>query len=758
MSNEAAGPYWGHSENKAGNRETVIQHMQRVADLAEVFTAAWGSRWEGQAAGMLHDLGKYGELFQDVLRGKEHGIDHSTPGALAALQKYGLNGVAVALAIQGHHGGLVSANNRAFATSLNLGRARSDGLRYSSTELQTLFRRYEADDGSWPPGGCCRTAEQLKGQLAENAMLDARMLFSALVDADYLATEAHFEEEAEGYRCRPPGPLLEPGRALELLLAHVARLQAGSHASDEMRSLRSDLMQACLAAGKAATGIFSLTAPTGSGKTLAMMGFALQHAHANGLRRVIVVLPYLNIIEQSARVYEEVLSAAMPKGYVLQDHSLAGDPGGDEDRLRLAAQNWDAPIIITTTVRFFESLFANRPADCRKLHNLANSVILFDETQTMPVDLAVPTLAALIELADGFGCSVVFSTATQPALEPVYMRAQAEKRRSRVGWHPREIAAAHLQLFARARRVEIKWPEGEISWEDLADDIAAHAQALAIVNLRRHAMGLFRAVQQRTSDGSYHLSTNMCPAHRLAVLCEVRRRLRAGLPCRLIATQCVEAGVDLDFPEVWRALAPLDAIAQAAGRCNREGRWATGLVHVFRPPGEQVMYPSSEYEQATVTLQQMLKKSPALNLHDPAVVSAYFDSYYAVDRPEERIKEELESGLKALDFQRVAQAYRWIDGTGASVLVPFAGQRSLFVELSSRARAGDFGARWMHEATALTVGVRGRQERSLTDIAEEVHTVKDRPSGWYLLLQESAYNSETGLDLAEGPADGRYLV
>jgi len=353
--------FLAHSRNQLGKTETVIDHVRRVAELAEGFTAAWGNAWEGRAAGLLHDLGKYGELFQGVLTGTERKIDHSTPGAHVALRRYGNNGIAAALAIQGHHGGLQSADMTSLKTGLRMDKPRSDGRRYASTDIPRLIARYEVDGGIWPPPGKSRLATMLQSKFWEEIMLEVRLLFSALVDADYLATAAHFDEGPEGYRVREGGPALDPERGLALLDAYLCKVRASAiarGASSDMLSLRNDLMRACLDAAALPAGLFTLTAPTGAGKTLAMMAFALKHALTHGLRRIVVVLPYLSIIDQSAQVYEEVFGD-MPAGYVLQDHSLAGEPGGHEDSTgresaSLAAQNWDAPIIVTTTVRFFE--------------------------------------------------------------------------------------------------------------------------------------------------------------------------------------------------------------------------------------------------------------------------------------------------------------------------------------------------------------------------------------------------------------------
>jgi CRISPR-associated endonuclease/helicase Cas3 len=742
---------YAHTTNDGRPWEPVIMHLTRVAELAEAFTGAWGSAWEGRAAGMLHDLGKYGELFQDVLKGRAHKVDHSTPGARAALETYGLPGLAVILAIQAHHGGLRSGHRATLLKSLRMDAPESaDGRRYAARDIPALLADFTNDGGVRPPAGDSRIGDSVKASLWDAAGLDARMVFSALVDADYLATAAHFEQPPEGYRVPAGGPALDPARGLALLEAHVAEVAARTSASQEIRSLRHDLLCACLAGAEQKPGLFTLTAPTGSGKTLAMMAFALRHAALHGLQRVVVVLPYLSIIEQSARVYRAVFEA-LGSDYVLEDHSLAHEPeprgaAAEErdtgrDAVRVLAQNWDAPVIVTTTVRFFESLFANRPGDCRKLHNVARSVILFDEAQTMPSPLAVPTLAALAQLRSAYGCSIVFSTATQPALRGVFEAAEAARPRSAAGWWPAELADPGLRLFDRARRVHVIWPQKQTSWECLAGQVAQEPQALVIVNLRRHASKLFRLVRDAIAEGAYHLSTDMCPAHRIAALDEVRGRLKDGLPCRLISTQCVEAGVDIDFPAVWRALGPLDAVAQAAGRCNREGRRALGEVRVFRPPDERRLYPSDTYGLAATTLAQMLTRDPALDIHDPAIVHTYFERYFA---SADQADKGLEDAILTLDFEAMAKHYRWIDDDGASLLVPYGPRRAEFGALAEQARGGRINAAWLRAARPLAVSVRGKLSRALWDRCEEVKR-EGESIGWYILTDPAAYDPALGL-------------
>ena len=395
-------------------------------------------------------------------------------------------------------------------------------------------------------------------------------------------------------------------QALEKLKNHIDNKAGQPNPSATLNDIRQELLQSCLQQAQQKTGTFTLTAPTGSGKTLSMLSFALQHALENGLERVIMVVPYLSIIEQTAKVYRDIF-VDFGDDFILEHHSMAGlgaekaetDAEGDAEqeqqikRQRLLSENWDAPIIITTSVQFLESLFSNRPSSCRKIHRIANAVILFDEVQTLPTQLAIPSLAAVSHIATNWNSSVVFSTATQPAFN--HLHDEVIKHCSG-GWKPDEIVIHHAVMMDKLRRVNFTWLDGKLTWQDLADTLNQHQQVLCIVNLKRHAQELWQALEGE--ENLFHLSTNLCPLHRQAVLAEVRQRLKDGLPCRLIATQCIEAGVDVDFPIVYRAFAPLDAIIQAAGRCNREGKTDLGQTFIFTPDCEGWLYPDGTYQQA----------------------------------------------------------------------------------------------------------------------------------------------------------------
>lgn len=756
--------YLAHSANRLGEEDPLASHLQAVAQRAGTFAECFGAGVEANLTGLLHDLGKYGALFQRRLRGEERGIDHWSAGAWAALTTYRERGLAAALAIQGHHIGLQRATKDSLRglDPRQLQRQHPNGLRLSAPDVEELLCTMRSDGLRLPdPASIGNSIYGGLGAPQAGAMLDVRMLFSALVDADYLETEAHFQGGADrGKRCGDSGCSLEPLEALSKLVAHVQRLSRESSAAQVVNDLREDLLETSLEAAEARPGLFTLTAPTGAGKTFSMLAFALKHAAIHRLRRVIVVIPYLSIIEQTTRAFREALDLVPLSHYLLEHHSLAGTKGSpspsppedaqDEDQQRgqWLAENWDAPLIVTTSVQFLESLFANRPGACRKLHRLARSVILFDEVQTLPLSLVVPVLATLSQLAGQFNSTVVFSTATQPAFTHL---DSAIRPYCKDGWTPREIAPAALRLFEHVRRVRVEWPEDDMHqtpWSELAAKLETHPQALCIVNLKRHALRLYGKLRDHDSTGLFHLSTSMCPAHRQAVLSEVRGRLEAGDPCRLVSTQCVEAGVDIDFPVAYRAFGPLDAIAQAAGRCNRNGRTTLGVLRVFLPdePNEENCYPDGAYRQAAGVTRILLRRySPEpLDIGDPSLFSEYYRALYDLARPHERNAELLDA-IERQDFSGVAQLCRVIPKDAINVLVPY--NLEAFQKLGDAARNGGLNRGWISRARPYSISLfRPRYDAPILSYLEPVRAGKKTASDdWFIYLERRHYDPATGL-------------
>ncbi|MDD9718723.1 CRISPR-associated endonuclease Cas3'' [Dinoroseobacter sp. PD6] len=525
----------------ASDWETLEAHSLRVAKAACKRAEAFGAGDIAAALGLLHDLGKMKSGFQAKLAGEVNDTAHSGEGAKLLWQGPGRP---LAAAIAGHHGRLPDPDRL---------QARID-----AAEALTLPNWCQLPDWRWP-----ERVTQCQKQAPYRLQFLIRMLYGALCDADDRETAAFYAGGAD----QPPRTVTPDMRAR--FDAHMAGL--GGHGP--VNDLRRRVLGHARGVAAAPPGLFTLTVPTGGGKTLTSLGFGLDHALAHGLRRLIYVIPYMSIIEQTADVFREVLG---PEA-VLEHHSNADWDGEDEterEQRRVMGASWDVPVVVTTAVQFFESLHAARKKRCRKLPSLARSVIVLDEAQTMPLPLLRPCLAALRELLEGYGATVVLSTATQPALTKLGGFPAEEALEA-----AREIAPDPAQLFAALKRVEVR-DVGAMDDTTLAERLRGANQALCIVDNRMQARGLFETIDD--VPGAAHLSTLMVPAHRRAVLAEVRARLKDGKPVRLVSTSLIEAGVDVDFPLVLRAAAGIDSVAQAAGRCNREGSLECGAVEVFR--------------------------------------------------------------------------------------------------------------------------------------------------------------------------------
>lgn len=507
------------------------------------------------------------------------------------------------------------------------------------------------------------------------------MIFSCLVDADFLDTEAHFNPVQTSER-RTPG--LQPERALQILQDHLTS-KSGSGA---VITLRQQLLKDCIEAAFKPPGLFTLTAPTGSGKTLSSLAFALQHiVHHNArvpeadprrFRRVIVVIPFTSIIEQTARVYRELFELEFGPDCVLEHHSAVAprerkeDQGRDaeEERLRrarLAAENWAAPLVVTTNVQFFQSLFSNRPSDCRKLHNIGRSVVLFDEVQTLPTCLVPSLLSSVSLLVRDYGVTAVFMTATQPAFASTGNALP-------YGWTPVEISSNPGAMAETLRRTNIILPkqQEEIAWPELAAKLTAVPQALCVVNTTRDARELFKQVRKTEPSACFHLSARMCPAHRQEKLEEIRRRLDPGISesCRLVSTQLIEAGVDVDFPVAFRALGPLDSIIQTAGRCNREGLHTSPCpVTVFRPKDGGHL--PKGYEQVMKITESFFSRfdQAQSRIHQPSFYARYFAELYGLLGPESFKNDPVFAACQEFNFPKAARECQLVGNETRAVLV-----------------------------------------------------------------------------------------
>jgi len=638
-------------DDSSGKWQTLREHLANVADLAARFAAPFGATEGARLAGLLHDLGKYQPNFQRYLKCGSPRTPHAIHGG-AVLNKYRN----LANVIASHHAGLHDEDD-ALAESLRHLASTPEG----QTLLQSLLASYKADGLPSPPKP---PTPKISAQGDTTEDLRLRLLLSALADADYLDTEEHFLRAAG--KIRPVAGHATIAELRAKLDAHLQRF-ADRPAPSSLNQFRSRIAARCVEAGRAsAPGTFSLTVPTGGGKTLASAAFALHHAVAHGFHRVIYVIPYTSIIEQNARVFASIFGAEN----ILEHHSLADWQAGDETedapdssaaRAKLAAENWDASFIVTTNVQFFESLHSHRPSAVRKLHRLLGSVVLFDECQTFPPELLDPSLATLQALQAYGKTSFVFCTATQPAFERreffhAGFPSLTEIIPSDDSWH--------LHERPEFRRTRIRYDATPIPLETFAARIAAFDRALVIVNTRRTARELFDAVHTLGSGTHvYHLSTFMCPAHRLAIFDAIRIRLAAPkCPCIVIATQLIEAGVDLDFPKVFRVLGPLDAILQAAGRCNREGRLTDDAGHALLGEVEIVTLanatlPPGIYKRATVLAPKFLPSGDGGDISPDAIRSYFRELYHDTNRDKPAI-----AHLRAQRLHRaIGLKYRWIE-------------------------------------------------------------------------------------------------
>lgn len=661
-------PYFAHStpSTEYSDWQPLAEHLLQVGQQAGQSATIFGAEALAEVAGRLHDLGKYTTEFQKRLTNEGPRVDHSAWGAIEALRRYKGLGQLLAYGIAGHHAGLANGKDSGERTTL------ADRLK--GIGLPILDRVWQAEitlpatltsPKDFKPYGAT-VAEGKERRNFQLAFL-ARMLFSCLVDADFIDTE-HFYDCVENRRSHRARGTPDLNALREKLNTTLQEFKPDR----PINTLRAEVLHHVRSQATNAPGLFSLTVPTGGGKTLASLAFALDHAIAHGLRRVIFVIPFTSIVEQNAAVFRQALGD-LGQDAVLEHHSAFTEDRHQapesRDKLRLAMENWDAPIVVTTAVQFFESLFAARPSRCRKLHNIAGSVVVLDEAQTMPLKLLRPCVAAIDELARNYRASVVLCTATQPALNtPDFVGGLH-------GVH--ELAPKVPELFEQLKRVQIR----HIGIQDdaaLAVHLRTREQVLCILNNRLHARALYQAMADL--PGAYHLSTFMCAAHRSKVLAEVRQRLKEGLPCRLVSTSLIEAGVDVDFPTVLRAEAGLDSIAQAAGRCNREGKHPSHASEVlvfgvanedWAPPPELVQYA----QVAREVLRQHSDK-PTYDPTSPEAIHQYFQKLYWQQGSDALDKHHLmgllqKSQIDSLPLETLAAKFRMIDNVQKTVIIPY---------------------------------------------------------------------------------------
>lgn len=716
-----------------GRLEEVADHLREVAEMAAEFAEPFGAEGWAYAAGSVHDIGKYSVEFQDRILREGHKVDHSTAGVAFLWNK---KLVFPAYCVAGHHGGLPDGGTTADVDDRStlhgrLGRAEHRGIPDCSAFMKEV--EFKA-----PKGPTIKPVSPANEDGAYALSFLTRMLFSCLVDADFLCTERFMQGATRS-------PLTEEsfGSLLGKLEAEIAQFYPPT---TELNEIRCRILDACVQAAPWTPGFFSLTVPTGGGKTLASLRFALAHATSHGLRRVVYAIPYTSIIEQNARVFRDILGESS----VLEHHANFNfeDQGEEGEILRLACENWDAPLVVTTNVQLFESLHANRTSRCRKLHNLANSVIVLDEAQMLPTKQLLPCLRALVELVANYGCSVVLCTATQP----VFTTLLAQK-----GVTVREIAPEPLELYSKLRRVSYQ-SEGLLEDDVLAQRLNDCEQVLCIVNSRKQARQVHELLDE---EGSFHLTTLMHPVHRERVLAKIRQCLHEGKPCRVVATSLIEAGVDVDFPAVYRALAGIDSMVQAAGRCNREGKCAatSSIVHLFEP-SEGYALPSDVAQKAEIArsvLREMvsLEEESSCDIGSLDAIQAYFERLYVLRDGKldaSNVLHDLEGyshTSMSIPFKRAADNFRMIEEGSHTVVIP---DSEIQGEIEA-VQSGCASRAALRKLSRYTVGVYDEDLKAL----QRSGKIKAIGDDLFLLEDKSCYSEQIGLNLAIGEGEGIFM-
>ena len=711
------GSYLAHVAED-GRQQTVLQHLSATAQKCTAFAQVFHAEEQGDLAGLAHDLGKYSNEFQDRLLHHGPRVDHATAGAFECFR---LGQPYAAFAVAGHHGGLPDG-----------------GGQTDDPDSSSFFGRMNrALQGRLPEYAAWQSELTLPAPPRPNnlepqmeGMFFTRMLFSCLVDADYSDTA---EFMANG-----PHTAFS-NRSVDSLMEWLRNYISGWFPpKGELNAQRCSILERCIQEGeRCAPGLYTLTVPTGGGKTVASLAFALAQAKAQGLRRLIYVIPYTSIIEQTAQKFREILGADC----VLEHHSgvlydVDQEAGPESIRLARATETWDMPVIVTTAVQFFESLYSCRPSQCRKIHNIAQSIVVFDEAQMLPLHALRPCVWAIAQLVKHYGVSAVLCTATQPALPPIFREFAPELPVT-------ELCPPEQFQWDVFQRVTFR-QAGKLTYEELAAQLQKQEQVLCIVNSRKSAQEIFLRLE---GEGCFHLSTLMYPAHRRAKLEEIRRRLDKGLPCRVVSTSLIEAGVDVDFPAVYREEAGLDSILQAAGRCNREGKrpLERSVVTVFQGEG------STPPLFATAVGAGRDAMAHYEDITSPEAVHAYFtrllDLKGAEAQDVQQILPLMQSEL--FPFRTVSERFHLIDSPTVTVYIP----KDEGAELVERLRSGEHSRNLYRQLGQYGVSIYEQHFNAL-DQAGDLERLED---GSVILSSPDLYSEYTGLSMKADSGKGLFI-
>lgn len=729
--------YIGH-KREDGTEQPLIDHLLGTAEAARNNAMSFGNGTMAYLCGMLHDIGKYSDDFQNRIKNDARRCDHSTAGAKLAFEKNPVLGKLMAYCIAGHHSGLLNCGSQS-----DVG---GEGTLYGRLSDSYHIPDYSAYGTEVEADFQALFSERLDLKIFDQTEVGfsiaflIRMVFSALVDGDFLDTEAFMSGGAVDRNTTYDFPKYH-----EALLAELERLSAGGEGP--INAKRREITEECQKAGRGPRGLYTLTVPTGGGKTLSSMLFALEQVLANDMERIIYVIPYTSIIEQNAKVFKDIFGEAQ----VLEHHANFDFDDTDPvyKKLKLQTENWDVPIVVTTNVQFFESLYGNRTSKCRKLHNIANSVIIFDEVQMFPTNYLVPCTRAIAELVYNCRSTAVLCSATLPNLRERFPESLVMKEIS-------TEVEANDNLFKRAKVIR----RGTLTLEALAAELSEQRQCLCIVNTRKHALALYEALD---CEGKYHLSTLMYPAHRKRVIKEIRGNLKNGEPCIVISTRLIEAGVDVDFPRVYRSLAGLDAIVQAGGRCNREGKLchpdgskALGEVHVFEPEGDYARrQPPSFSREGAITQLVMAEYE---DIFSPEAIEDYFTRLYDGYLREEnldskrivsRLNDKQRLKEYEFDFKDIAQDFKLIEQDSRGVIIPHKEIKKEIEQLGFVPHVGKL----LRKLQSYTVNVYENEFDRLNGSGK----LKFIGEGIAILRSMEDYDQKLGLDISETEGIGIYM-
>lgn len=700
--------YLAHRDQEFEREQSLIDHLEETAELAGQYAEAFGAYLWGYCAGLLHDIGKYSQEFQRRIRGSEEQVDHATAGAQLCHEKKGYYSL-LSYCIAGHHAGLADT-----------------GTRNDRSNMPTLYGRlkkqipdYNAYKGEIqiPQLMELPFVIQNRKEAGFASAMFIRMLYSCLVDADFLNTETFMNKGMTERDC---------GDSISVLYEKCMSGISGWLKNEDRNTIngrRTEILKHYLEMASKERGMFRLTVPTGGGKTMASLAFALKHAAEHGMNRVIYVIPYTSIIEQTAGIFAEKLG----QKNVLEHHSNVDYTVSDELKsMQLAAENWDKPVVVTTNVQFFESMFSNRSSKCRKLHNVADSVIVFDEAQMLPTDYLKPCIAVMEQLIRHYRSSVVLCTATQPALQNLFSED--------IGF--RELCPGVDDQFAFFKRSKIR-DLGRISGDSLVERLKNEYSALCIFNTKKTAQNMY---QELRGEGVYHLSTAMYPVHRKRVLAEIRKRLDDKKRCIVLSTSLVEAGVDLDFQTVYRQLAGVDSVIQAAGRCNREGKRSLDESNTYIFQLQEREFMPGQRQQMQVT-EGLLIDEKALD--DLETIQKYFEELFYLRRESLDKKKILEMFQFQFEFAHAAKEFKLIENNTVTILIPIEERGR---EIAEQLRLGMGNKELMREAGQYCVNVYAKKAEDLCG-AGIISPVSAELEDFYVLTSEEQYGEDTGLNL-----------